>query len=86
MFDLPDGVAQFLDSVLNSFQTSLTELPAAADKERSELYCYSEGNYYIAAGHTSNSVEHGITWEEAQREGLIAEDEPEVTEPDIKKP
>ena len=62
---------------------------AAAVKEWSERYPFSEGDFYFGAGHTSNGVPHGITWEKARKQGFIENDEPgrsiEVVEWDIGK-
>jgi len=63
-------------------QKRLERESAATDKEWSERYRYSEGDFYFVAGHTSNGVPYGITWEEARRQGLLEDDEPEVTELD----
>lgn len=50
---------------------------AAADEDWSERYRYSERDFYFVAGYTSNGVPYGITWEEARRQGLIEDDEPD---------
>ena len=56
---------------------------AAVDRERSERCRYSEGDFYFVAGHTSNGVPYGITWEEARRQGLIEDDELDIGETQI---
>ena len=54
----------------------LEQQKAAAAEEWSKRYPFSEGDFYFVAGHTSNGVPYGITWEEARKQGLIEDDEP----------
>ncbi len=42
----------------------------------SERYPYAEGDMYFVAGHTSNGVPYGLTWEEAREQRLIEYYEP----------
>jgi len=49
----------------------LVRQKAAAAKEWSERYPFSEGDFYFVARYTSNGVPYGITWEEARKQGLI---------------
>ena len=58
-------------------QKRLERQNAATAKEWSERYPYSEGDFYFVAGHMSNGVPYGITWEEAREQGLIEDDEPD---------
>ena len=48
---------------------------SASVEEWSERYPFSEGDFYFVAGHTSNGMPYGITWEEARQQGLIEDDE-----------
>ena len=66
-----------------NYEKRLELQKAAADKEWSERYPFSEGDFYFVAGHSSNGVPYGITWEEAQRQGLIEDDAADTTKPDI---
>lgn len=48
----------------------------AIDEQWAQWYPYAEGEYYFVAGHTSNGVPYGVTWEEARAQGLIGAEEP----------
>ena len=58
-------------------QKGLERQNAATAKEWSERYPYSECDFYFVAGHTSNEVPYGTSWEEARKQGLIEDDEPD---------
>jgi len=87
----PEYVSQLRRTVeeqaKKNHEKRLKQQKAAAAKEWSERYPFSEGHFYFVAGHTSNGVPYGITWEEARKQGLIEDDEPdrsmEIAEWDI---
>ena len=89
----PEYVSQLRRTVQEqakkNHEKQLERQKAAAAKEWSERYPFSEGDFYFVAGQTSNGVPYGITWEEARKQGLIEDDEPdgllETTELDIDK-
>ena len=65
------------EQIKKNREKRLEQQKASAAKEWSERHRYSEGDFYFVAGHTSNGVPYGITWEEARRQGLIESDEPD---------
>lgn len=48
----------------------------AATSEWVGQHQYSDETHYFIAGHTSNGVPYGLTWEEARKQGLMKRDEP----------
>ena len=70
----PEYVSQLRRTVQEqakkNHEKQLERQKAAAAKEWSERYPFSEGDFYFVAGHTSNGVPYGITWEEARKQGL----------------
>jgi hypothetical protein len=47
------------------------KLRRTEEAERTGKYRYSDENFYFIAGYTSGGLPYGITWEEAERKGLV---------------
>lgn len=44
---------------------------ATEEAEWNNRYPYSNENFYFIAGYTSGGMPYGITWEQAQRDGVL---------------
>ena len=45
------------------------------DEQLRNRYSYSDENFFFIAGYTSGGMPYGITWEEAEKEGLLEDEE-----------
>ncbi len=45
------------------------------DEQLCNRYSYSDENFFFIAGYTSGGMLYGVTWEEAEKEGLLEDEE-----------
>jgi hypothetical protein len=67
---------QTVGSTTNMNRKRKLEKQAAVEKvHQAGKYSNSDNNFYFIAGHTSGGAPYGITWEQAQRDGLLEDEE-----------